>query len=172
MLSIPTTNEYPPYYQSYVENVGARAVPDLLETQLNQSLSFFKELKEEDFAYRYHPSKWSVAEVLGHIIDTEWIMACRALKISRGEKQALPGFDQDEYVAQGHFNEVDPEWLIKAFKGVRKASIGLCHIITPDQYLEMGTASEKRVSVRALFYIIAGHEIHHMKVLSEKYIPR
>ena len=87
MLSIPTTSEYAPFYQNYIQKVGTAPVLELLENQIHTTVSYFHGLTEEDFSYRYAPGKWSVAEVLGHMVDTEWIMATRALRISRREAQ-------------------------------------------------------------------------------------
>ncbi|MCI4671468.1 MAG: DinB family protein [Bacteroidia bacterium] len=169
MLSIPTTSEYAPYYGSYIEYVGTEPVLDLLKMQLPETLGMFRALSKKEFKHRYHPSKWSVAEVLAHMIDTELVMASRAFRIARKEINPLPGFDQNAFIENGSIEEFDPECLIKGFEAVRHSTLSLAHLITPDQYLLVGTASGFKVSVRALYYIIAGHELHHTKILRDKY---
>ena len=108
-------------------------------------------------------------EVLGHVIDTEKIMAYRALAIARGEKQSLPGFEQDEYVAESNFNNRSLDDLINEFLTARESNLILFKSFDEEILNRRGIASESEITVLALIYIIAGHEKHHMKVLREKY---
>ena len=109
-------------------------------------------------------------EVLGHVIDTEKIMAYRALSFARGEKQSLPGFEQDDYVAESNFNKRSLVDLINEFITIRESNIILFKSFNEEILIRRGTASESEVTVLALIYIIAGHEKHHMKFLKEKYV--
>lgn len=172
MPSIPTTAEYAPFYGNYIDKVGTLPVLDLLRSQLPKSLSLFRNLKTKDFDRRYAPGKWTVSEVILHIIDTEVVMLVRALYIARQDPNPLPNMDQDLFVKNGHAGSIDPEYLIDAYEAVRHTTLALARLITPDQYLLMGQASKYKFSVRALFYIIAGHEQHHLEILKDKYLSK
>lgn len=172
MPSIPTTSEYAPFYATYIDKVGTEPVLDLLKNQLPQTLSLFEKLEERDFEYRYAKGKWTVAEVLLHMIDTEMVMLNRALYISRNDPTSLPGMDQELFVNNAHIAEIKPAALLNAYNAVRHTTLAMARLITPDQYLLVGNAWKYPVSVRALFYIIAGHEQHHMGILKKKYLHK
>jgi hypothetical protein len=127
-------------------------------------------LTEEQAEYRYVPEKWSIKEMLGHLIDCERVFVYRAMSIARGEKQSLPGFDQDDYVKTGNFDQRSIESLRGEYETVRNASIAFFESLEPALWLETGLANEVNVSVRAIGYIVPGHEAHHLTVLRERYL--
>lgn len=136
--------------------------------EINQLL---EPLTEEQAAYAYAPGKWSIKELLGHIIDAERVMSYRAMCIARGEKQSLPGFDEDDYVAQAHFARRSMRSLLEEFNHLRSANIALFESFDENTLARRGVANGVEVSVLALCAIVAGHAIHHVKVLKEKYLP-
>ena len=122
-----------------------------------------------DGEYRYAPGKWSAKEVLGHVCDTERVFAYRALRIARGDQTPLAGFEQDDYVKNGPFAKAPMEEIIEDYIAVRRASITLFRNLDEAAWVRRGVANNNEVSVRALAYIIAGHELHHRRILEEKY---
>ena len=165
----PKPGDYNPYYNGYISLIGDGDIIEVLEEQRKTSKIFLKSFTEKQGNYSYADGKWTVKEVLGHVIDTEKIMAFRALAIARGEKQSLPGFEQDEYVAESNFNNRSLEDLINEFLTARESNLILFKSFDEEIFNRRGIASESEVTVLALIYIIAGHEKHHMKILSEKY---
>ena len=129
----------------------------------------FKFMSEEKANYAYASGKWTVKEVFGHMIDTESIMGYRALAISRGEKQSLPGFDENEYVVNSNFRDQKLGDILERYKMVRYSNVLLAKSFTSDMLNRVGTANGNEMNVRALTYIIAGHELHHIEVLRTKY---
>jgi hypothetical protein len=119
--------------------------------------------------FTYQSGKWTVKEVIGHLIDTERVMAYRAMCIARDEKQLLPGFDQDDYVKSGNFNKRDLFDLVYEFRLLRESNMLLAKGLDKEVLSKRGTANNKEVTVLALFYIIAGHEKHHMNILVDRY---
>lgn len=170
MLSIPTTSEYPEYYASYIAKLGTEPLLDQLKNQLPKTIEFLRGLREEDFQFRYAPGKWTLAEVVIHMIDTEMVMLNRALFISRKSPEHLPSMEQDLFVQNSHAKELEPSSLISGFESARQMTLALSKLITPEQFLNSGHVWKYQVSVRALFYIIAGHEQHHLHILKERYM--
>jgi hypothetical protein len=165
----PGTGDNNPYYDRYISLIGEDDIIEVLEEQRITSEKFLKSFTEKQGNYSYADGKWTVKEVLGHVIDTEKIMAYRALAFARGEKQSLPGFEQDEYVAESNFNTRSLADMINEFLTVRESNIILFKSFNEEILNRRGTASESEVTVLALIYIIAGHEKHHMKILRKKY---
>ena len=124
---------------------------------------------EADGDNRYLPEKWSVKEVLGHIIDTERIMAYRALRIARGDKTPIEGFEQDDYVRNGPFGHCRLSDLVEEFMHVRRATVAMFRNLDEPAITRKGVANKHEVTARALAYIIAGHELHHRRIVEEKY---
>ena len=170
VVARPQADEYAAYYEKYVSLVPDGNIVELLEQQLEKSLAVFGGLSEEQGNYRYAPDKWSVKELLGHISDTERIFAYRLLRFARNDKNALAGFEQDEYIANAGFDSCRLSDLVKEFEFVRRSSIALLRHLPQAAWLRQGVASENPVSVRALAYMLAGHELHHLNVLSERYL--
>jgi hypothetical protein len=165
----PQADEYNPYYGRYISLVGSDDIVGLLEKQAPETATLFRSANTQaDF--RYAPGKWNVKEVLGHINDTERIMAYRALRIARGDKTPIEGYEQDDYVRDGNFGQRSVDNLIEEFADVRTATVALFRNLDAENGLRRGIANKNEVSVRALAYIIAGHELHHRQVLQEKYL--
>ena len=127
-------------------------------------------LDETKAAYRYAEGKWSVKQVIGHFIDCERIFAYRALAIARGETQPLPGFEEDDYVRNASFDNWKLGDLAEHYALVRRANIVLFHNLPDDAWTRRGSASDNPITVRAIAWIIVGHERHHVKVLRERYL--
>jgi len=167
----PGPGEYAPYYETYVSKVKGNDIVSILEAQRLQTAQLFAAHSERDGNFRYAPDKWTVKEVLGHVSDTERIFAYRALRIARGDQTPLPGFEQDDYVRSGNFVERTLADLAEEFGMVRAATIALFKSLPKDAWARRGTASKNEVTVRALAFIAAGHELHHRIILEERYFP-
>jgi hypothetical protein len=167
---IPREGEYGAYYEGYISYVKGQDIPAMLLSQIGEVRNFFEKLGESKSNLAYAEGKWSAKEVLGHMTDTDRIMACRALCIARGEKHSLPGFDQDAYVLEGNFNDVSLVQLLEEFEMSRYALASMFKNIPISAYSNLGTANHNPASVRALLHIIAGHTEHHLHVLKEKYL--
>lgn len=165
----PDPSEYDPYYAGYV----ARCVPPDPVSELKRQgasiVARLSSLGEERSRFRYAPGKWSIQEVLGHVIDAERIFTCRALRISRNDRTPLPGFEQDDYIRFGPWERIPPSDVLREFTCVREASVLLFQGLDETAWNRRGTASGYEVTVRALAYITAGHAAHHLRVLEQKY---
>ena len=169
MIQRPQPDEYPPFAARYVNLVGDEPILQQLETLQQSTLSLFVSIKPDKANYAYAEGKWTIKQVLGHMADTERIFAYRALAFSR-EAVELPGFDQDIYMAKATFNSRLLEDIANEYKTVRESSLYLLRSLTDDQYLQKGIASGSPVSVRGLTYMMAGHELHHLMILKERYL--
>ena len=167
----PEQNEYPEnrYFSYYIEQVDNQNVIEALTEQKDKVMNLYKNLSEERKSFRYAEGKWSSQEILGHLTDTERIFGYRVLCIARGEKQSLPGFDENEYAEGARFSEVNFESLLEQYRLVREGSIALFSSLSEDATSHVGLANGNPVSARALVSMIAGHELHHLKVLKERY---
>lgn len=166
---IPLEGEFAPYYKKYIDQVVGEDILKVLMGQIEDIRTFYEKMGDEKSNEAYAPGKWTAKEVLGHMTDTDRVMAYRAMCISRGEKQSLPGFDQDEYVIQGSFNDIPLARLLEEFEMTRYAIVAMFKNFPEQTYTSFGNANNTAVSVRGLIYIIAGHTIHHMNILKEKY---
>lgn len=171
MLQIqrPEKDEYGKFYRGYIEKVGAGNIFEILEEQMNRTVSLIRGLTPDQAHYCYDADKWSVKEVIGHLIDSERVFAYRGLCFARGERQNLPGFDQDDYVEEAHFNDRSLESLKNEYLTVRTSTLLLFKGFDQQTFLRKGKASGYDCTVRAMLYIIAGHERHHQQILKEKY---
>src|SRR6202140_965690 len=173
--SRPAPEEYAPFYETYISKIKGNDIVGILDAQRLQMAQLFAARSERDGNFRYAPDKWTVKEVLGHVSDTERIFAYRALRIARGDQTPLSGFEQDDYVRSGNFSERTLADLADEFGYVRSASVALFRSLKKDAWARRGVANEKEVTVRALAFIVAGHELHHRLILEERYfaaIPR
>jgi len=170
-MNRPEATEYADYYANYISKVPGSDVLNVLESQRLQMLQLFAGRSERDGSFRYAPGKWTVKEVLGHITDTERIFSYRALRIARGDQTPLPGFEQDDYVRSGAFGDRTLAGLAEEFGAVRTASVSLLRSFNDEAWSRRGVASQKEVTVRALGFMIAGHQIHHRIILEERYFP-
>jgi len=167
----PKDGEFPPYADMYI-----RLLPDdgLLLKHLEDNFIATKELilslNEEKLNYRYAANKWTIKEILVHIIDDERIYAYRALRFARNDQTELPGFEQDDYTLHSQANTRSLESILGEYEAVRYATIALFNGLPEDAFLRRGTANNNKATVRALAYHIAGHELHHMNIIREKYL--
>jgi hypothetical protein len=166
----PEPGEYNPYYQKYVDLVPHGDIIHTLKVQCEETRAVLASLPEERGSHRYAAGKWSIKEVLGHIIDTERIMSYRALRIARGDTTPLAGFEQDDYVRNAGSNDLSVSSLLDEFDAVRISTALLFAHMGAEACMRKGTANNHPVSVRALAWIIAGHELHHRHVVCEKYL--
>jgi uncharacterized damage-inducible protein DinB len=171
MVARPETGEYAPYYEKYIALVPGNNIVGALETQRLQMIQLFAARSERDGNFRYAPDKWSVKEVLGHVTDTERIFAYRAMRIARADQTPIEGFEQDDYVRNAAFNKRPLAELAEEFALVRSATIALFRGLAGDAWLRRGIANKNEVTVRALAFVIAGHELHHRGILEERYFP-
>jgi uncharacterized damage-inducible protein DinB len=168
-ISRPQPGEYAPYYERYIALVQGEDILTTLDQQRRQTLLLLSGRNEEDGNFRYAPEKWSAKEVLGHVCDSERVFAYRALRFSRADSTPLAGFEQDDYVRNGPFANRSLEDLIEEFIAVRRATLSLLRNLDEAAWMQRGIANKNEVTVRALAYIIAGHELHHRRILEEKY---
>ncbi|RMG29079.1 MAG: DinB family protein [Bacteroidetes bacterium] len=164
-------DEYAPFYADYVKQVADLSPADELARQLATVPATFLRFSDEQALYRYEAGKWSLKEVLGHLTDSERIFAARALRMARGDKTPLPGFDQNTYIGPAHFDQRSLVDLMDEFRAVRMATLALLRSLGAEELQRRGTASGATVSVRALFVIMAGHVRHHLAIVQQRYLP-
>ena len=168
---LPTEDEYPPYFEQYIaKGKGTKDVLSELKKQQAFVLDLISSLSDEKLNYAYANGKWTIKEVLNHLIDTERIFTFRALSFARGEKNSLMGFDHDMYVQESFASSKSKTQLKEEYETNRKSTIALFCGFEDECVDRMGEANGLQMSVRAILYIIAGHELHHLNVISEKYM--
>lgn len=165
----PEPGEYAPYYERYISLVPGNDILNTLDAQRRQTVLLLSGRSDDDGNFRYAPDKWSATQVIGHMNDTERIFAYRALRIARGDGTPTEGFEQDDYVRNGPFANRPISDVIEDYIAVRRATLSLLRYLDEAAWLRRGVANKNEISVRALAYIIAGHELHHRRVLEEKY---
>ena len=166
----PQPGEYAPYYDRYISLVQDNDILHTLDEQRRQTVLLLSGRSEPDGDLRYAPDKWSLKEVLGHLNDTERIMSYRALRIARSDATPIEGYEQDDYVRNGPFAWLLMADLIEDYIAVRRATLSLFRNLDEAAWTRRGVANKNEVTVRALAYIIAGHELHHRRILEEKYL--
>jgi hypothetical protein len=165
----PLETEYAPYYQSYVGQVTEDDILPVLRAQLDDLDVLLDRITPELETYRYAEGKWSIREVAGHLIDAERVFGYRAFCIARGERQNLPGFDENTYMLSAPYDRIDLEDLLSELRLVRLSNIAMLRSLDEASWGNVGTANDNPISVRALAFILAGHVRHHMGVLRERY---
>ena len=169
MSNQPKPEEYSPFHHNYISKLGDRDIIAILSELKESSYNFLSTIPAAKADYAYAEGKWTIKEVIGHMIDAERTFAYRILAFSRGQKE-LPGFEEDEYVALSTFKSRTLTDLAEEFKMVREANMFLFRSLTPQQLLATGIANSNIISVRALLYITAGHEMHHINLIKERYL--
>jgi hypothetical protein len=170
-ITPPAADEYAPYYGKYVSLIEGRDLIAIMQDQLVTLPKFLSKISEKESEFRYEPAKWSIKQMLGHVIDTERIFAYRALRIARNDHTALPGFEQDDYVRYGPFDGCRWTDLIEELGLVRTSNLSLFKGFDEEAWMRRGTASGNEVTARALGYMMVGHALHHRNVLQQKYLP-
>lgn len=166
------TSEYGQFYAGYIKVLGE---VDLLEEMKNRKNAFNQllgDLRSSDLHFRYAPGKWTIGQVILHITDAERVFQYRALRIGRGDQTPLPGYDQDLYVPNSDAEHRSLESLTGEFNQVRNSSLTLFEHFTDNALLRMGRAGENEVSVRALGFMICGHQKHHEQILQSRYLGK
>ena len=169
LVAKPDVSEHAPYYSRYVALVADGDILGTLAGQIGGTLAELQKVSNEASLKRYAPGKWSVHEVVGHLIDTERIFAYRALRFARNDHKDLPGFEQDDYVREAQFDRRPWADLLEEFEAVRRSNVLLFRGLSEEAWRRAGVANGNGMSVRAAAYVIAGHELHHMRVLRENY---
>ena len=172
VIARPQAGEYAPYYERYISLIQENDILATLDRQRREMVLLLSGLSEEQGDFRYAPEKWSAKQVLGHVCDTERIFAYRALRISRGDATPMEGFEQDDYVKNGPFARHAIAEVIEDYIAVRRATISLLRSLEEAAWSRRGVANKNEVTVRAIAYTIAGHEVHHRGILEEKYFGR
>ena len=165
----PEPTEFAPFYAGYIARVSETDVLPALAAQPEQLLQLARSVPSELELFRYAPEKWSVRQTFGHLVDTERVLSYRAFCIARGETQALPGFDENEYVARADSDERPVAEIAGEFAAVRQATVLMIRRWKPDEWDRIGNANAKAISARALAFIMAGHVRHHVALLQERY---
>ncbi len=163
-------NEYAPYQLNYIKLVSE---PDILKGLIHQKEEmshFFNSIPIFKHEYNYQEGKWTIKDLILHLIDAERIFSYRALRIARNDATILPGFEENDYVISANANERNFENLVKEYKAVRNATISLFENFSETDLLKIGNASNASVSVRGLGYCILGHELHHKNTIIERYL--
>jgi DinB family protein len=171
ILTLPRVSpgEAAPFYEDFLAAFPDGQVGAHLRAQAAELDDLCGNLSESDAMFRYAEGKWTIKEVLGHLMDTERVFAYRLLRISRGDVTELPGFDESMYVPAGQFNLRRVDDLVSEFKLQRASTLALVNAIPPAAWPRVGTANGFRTSARALVYIILGHTAHHVRILRERY---
>jgi hypothetical protein len=165
----PEPDEIPSFYVGYIKRVPETDPVMVCASQIEETAALLRGLSETDAMYRYAPGKWSIKEVVGHLADTERIMSYRALRIARGDVTPLASFDENAYVPVANFDNRSLADLVGEWRTVRAATLALLRTFDAEAWQRRGTASGKPVSVRALGFMIPGHERHHVEILRTRY---
>ena len=165
----PEPTELAEYQQVYLATISGDDILSILEQQIQAMSASFRAIDEAKGNYRYAPGKWSVKEVIGHVSDTERVFAYRALTFARNDSAALPGFDQDPWVDQAHHGESPLLEIVSEFEAVRRSTIHLLRQLKPEAWMRWGTANNRRITVRAQAFVMAGHAQHHFEILKSRY---
>jgi len=169
-MSKPIEGTFPPYFSKYINLVNEEGLAEAFKAQQNLIDTFFQNLPKEKHEYAYAEGKWTLKEMLQHIIDTERIFNFRALCFARKEMQNIPGFEENDYVANSHANDRSWESLCEELVMVRKSTLGLFNTFNEADLLNSGSANNKPVTVLALGFITIGHIYHHVNVAKERYL--
>jgi len=163
-------DEFAPYFGQYIEKVGDVNLVEELEISVHRLIRFVQEIPMDKFDYRYAEGKWTIKDILLHLIDAERIFSYRALRFARNDKTPLASFDENDYVIEANANKRSIQDLLTELATVRQATISLFKNFTDEELLRLGTASGKTMSVRALGMVIIGHQNHHQQIFVERYL--
>jgi hypothetical protein len=165
-----TSGEHAPYYQNYIDAFGDGDLYEELEISVHEFIRFVQEVPLGKHDFRYADEKWTLKDIIQHLIDAERIFAYRALRIARADQTPLPGFEENAYVPVANADRRHLKSLLEEFAAVRHATLLLFKSFSEDEMLRKGTASGVTVSVRALGFIIVGHLRHHKRIFKERYL--
>ncbi|MDP3148962.1 MAG: DinB family protein [Ignavibacteria bacterium] len=168
----PETSEYAPYYQRYIDLINSEDIFSFYKLQAEEIVSLFKNVDEDQTSFRYAEGKWTMKEVLGHIVDSERIFGYRVLAISHGEKNPLPGFAENDYVRNGKYENRSLQSLLAEYSHLSSANLELFKSLDEEMLSQKGTASGKEVTTRAILFVTIGHEKHHLEIIKTRYLPK
>jgi hypothetical protein len=171
-MSRPQPAEFDPYYQKYISLVPEEEIIPALTGQIDDLSKLFENVSEEIGTFAYAEGKWSVKEVLSHLIDGERMFAYRALRVARGDKTPIEGFEQDGYIENSHANRRPLAELIREFDLLREANVIFFSNLESADWVRTGTANNVEISVRSLAWIMVGHVRHHVAILRERYLTK
>lgn len=163
-------DEYSGFFENYVRQAGAVDLIEELEISLHAFIKFVQNIPLDKFDYRYAEGKWTIKDIIQHLIDTERIFIYRALRFSRNDKTVLPSFDENEYVENTNSNKRSIQELLTELSALRHATLLFYKSLTAEQLLLRGTASSYELSVRAIGFITIGHQKHHQRIFEERYL--
>lgn len=166
----PSNEVLSAYQRTYIDKVPAGDLIGILYSNGQITLQLLQNISKEERSYVYAMGKWNIAEILVHIIDTERIFAYRALRIARGDKTPLPGYEQNDYIQNCNANERDFKEILEEFDSVRKATISLFKSFTNEMLKNSGVSNNMDLTVNEIAYMLAGHEMHHIEVIRKKYL--
>ncbi len=166
----PLPTEYALYYHTYIGKVPQQDLLDALKDSSQKLLAFLRSLPEEKHHYRYAEGKWSIAGLVAHLIDSERVFAYRALTFARNDKAVLPGFDENAYAVESNADSRSLGSLIEEYEHLRRSNILFFEGLTKEMMLRTGSANGQEISVRALGYILSGHELHHLMIMKQRYL--
>jgi len=166
----PSADEHSAYYGRYIDRVPDGDLVAILREQIAGTAALLRDAPSDRADFKYAPGKWTLKQVVGHLIDVERVMSYRALRFSRSDTTELPGFDDNQWVANANFGERTLPDLVDEYEAVRSATVHLAKHLDADALVRRGTANGQGASVRALLYIIAGHELHHLALIRERYL--
>ncbi len=169
-LSPPAATEHDPYYGKYISLVPEKDILVALETQIQDAMKLLRGIPEAKAGHRYAPGKWSIREVVGHLLDAERVFGYRAMRFARNDATDLPGFDENTYVPAGGFEARTLADLATEWEHLRLANLGMFRGLPAEAWDRRGNANAAPITVRALAYIIVGHGYHHMKLVRERYL--
>lgn len=167
-MSRPGADEHAPYHLTYLANIPEEDILPAMEAQLGRTLALLRGVDERTSLVRHAPYTWSVREVVGHITDTERVFGYRALHIARGDAAPIPGFDENAYARVAESDRIPLAKLTDEFEAVRRSNLLMFRHLKDEDWLRRGTANNATVSVRALAYMIVGHERHHVAILRQR----
>ena len=168
IVARPASAEYAPFYAGYVSAVPDGDLVEVLQSQRDDALALFHGIDDTKARHRYAEGKWSIGEVLSHITDAERVFTYRAVTFARGDAGPLPSFDENAWAAASNASRRSVKSLVAEYQAVRQATIELFRGFTDDEFARSGVASKNPITVRALAYIVAGHERHHLRILRER----
>ncbi|WJS93701.1 DinB family protein [Flavobacterium johnsoniae] len=163
-------NEYSGHFGTYLKQAGEGKLIEELEISLHEFIRFVQNIPMDKFDYRYAEGKWTIKEIIQHVIDTERIFAYRALRFSRNDKTPLPSFEEQDYADNSDANSRSIQELLTEFSAVRHSNLLFYKSLSDEQLKRIGTASNNQISVRALGFVLIGHQKHHQKVFEERYL--
>jgi len=169
-MSRPATSEYDPYYEGYVSLVPEDEIIPALENQMDELSKLFGNVPEERGTYAYEDGKWTVKELVSHIIDGERMFGYRAFRIARGDKTPIEGFEQDGYIENSHANGRPIAKMVEEFALLREANLMFFENLKDEDWVRIGTANSVEISVRSLAWIMVGHVRHHLAILRSRYL--